>query len=61
MKDMLREESKYPLANAVNCTKWGARFWAQMILHSRNLARIIWIHADEREGQVGKEDVLKKL
>ena len=58
---MLREEGKYPLANTVNCTKWSARFWTQMILHSRNLARIIWIHADEREGQVGKEDVLKKL
>ncbi|KAF8422460.1 Bestrophin, RFP-TM, chloride channel-domain-containing protein [Tirmania nivea] len=39
----------------------GRKFWTQMILHSRNLARIIWIHADEREGQVGKEDALKKL
>ncbi|RPB21649.1 UPF0187-domain-containing protein [Terfezia boudieri ATCC MYA-4762] len=39
----------------------GRKLWAQMVLHSRNLARIIWIHSEEREGQEGKEDALKKL
>lgn len=32
-----------------------------MILHSRDLARMIWIHINERDGELGKEDVLKKL
>ena len=39
----------------------GRKFWAQMTLHSRNLARIIWIHTNEREGEDGKDDLLGKL
>ncbi|KAG0128279.1 Bestrophin, RFP-TM, chloride channel-domain-containing protein [Tuber indicum] len=39
----------------------GRKFWAQMTLHSRNLARIIWIHTSEREGEEGKDDVLGKV
>ncbi|PWW73665.1 UPF0187-domain-containing protein [Tuber magnatum] len=39
----------------------GRKFWAQMTLHSRNLARIIWIHMSEREGGQGMDDVLGKL
>jgi len=39
----------------------GRKFWAQMTLHSRNLARIIWIHTNEREDEQGKDDLLGKL
>lgn len=37
------------------------RFWASMLLHSRNLARVVWIHVEEREGEQGKEDMISKL
>lgn len=30
-------------------------------MHSRNLARYFWIHVNEREGDLGKEDLLAKL
>ena len=32
-----------------------------MTLTTRNLSRIIWIHVREREGDLGKEDLLAKL
>ena len=32
-----------------------------MVLTTRNLARVIWTHAKEREGPQGKEDLLAKL
>lgn len=32
-----------------------------MVLTTRNLARIIWVHAAEREGELGKEDLISKL
>jgi len=32
-----------------------------MTLASRNLARIIWIHIKEREGDQAKEDLIAKL
>lgn len=31
------------------------------MLTIRNLARIVWIHVAEREGDQGKEDLLGKL
>jgi predicted membrane chloride channel (bestrophin family) len=37
------------------------RYWAQMVLTSRNLARIIWVHIAERDGELGKEDLIGKL
>ena len=37
------------------------RYWAQMTLASRNLARIIWIHVKEREGEQAKDDLIAKL
>jgi predicted membrane chloride channel (bestrophin family) len=37
------------------------RYWAQMVLTTRNLARLVWIHGKEREGDLGKEDLLGKL
>lgn len=39
----------------------GRKYWAQLTLASQNLARLVWIHADEREGDVGKQDLLGKL
>ena len=30
-------------------------------MQSRNLARYIWVHVDERPGDLGKEDLLAKL
>ena len=39
----------------------GRRYWAQLVLTSQNLARIFWVHAKEREGDLGKKDLLAKL
>ena len=39
----------------------GRRYWSQLTLVGQNLARTIWIHAAEREGDIGKEDLLAKL
>lgn len=39
----------------------GRKYWSQMLLVGQNLARTIWIHAAERDGEVGKEDLLAKL
>lgn len=39
----------------------GRKFWAQLALTSQNLARLIWVHANEREGELGKQDLLAKL
>ena len=42
----------------------GRKYWAQLILTSRNLARLIWVHAQERHEEspeLGKEDLLSKL
>jgi ion channel-forming bestrophin family protein len=42
----------------------GARYWASLLLASRNLARLIWIHAAERHEEdtdLGKSDLLSKV
>lgn len=39
----------------------GRKFWSQLQLVSQNLARTIWIHTDERDGELGKHDLLAKL
>lgn len=39
----------------------GWKFWAQLTLTSQNLARLIGVHANEREGELGKQDLLAKL
>lgn len=39
----------------------GRKYWSQLIFVSQNLARTIWFHAGEREGDLGKEDLLNKL
>lgn len=42
----------------------GRKYWAQLLLTSRTLARLIWIHTKERHAQSpeqGKADLLAKL
>lgn len=39
----------------------GRKYWSQLTFVGQNLARTIWIHAIEREGELGKEDLLAKL
>lgn len=39
----------------------GRKYWAQLSLTSNTLARYIWLHTKEREGDLGKQDLLAKL
>lgn len=39
----------------------GRKYWASLQLASHNLARTIWVQAGEREGELGKHDLLAKL
>ena len=39
----------------------GRKSWATLSVQSRNLARWIWVHVEEREGELGKDDLLAKL
>jgi putative membrane protein len=41
----------------------GRKYWAQLTLASQNLARLIWIHVDERHSDpaLGKQDLLAKI
>ncbi|CAI7587622.1 unnamed protein product [Penicillium palitans] len=39
----------------------GRKYWAQLIQTSRNLSRTIWVNTGEREGEEGKDDILRKL
>lgn len=42
----------------------GRKYWAQLTLASQNLARLIWIHVDERhekDAALGKSDLLGKI
>ncbi|KAF2276578.1 UPF0187-domain-containing protein [Westerdykella ornata] len=42
----------------------GRKYWAQLTFVSQNLARLIWIHADERhdkDAALGKNDLLGKI
>jgi len=39
----------------------GRKYWSQLIFVSQNIARTIWFHTAEREGELGKEDLLNKL
>lgn len=39
----------------------GRKYWAQLMLASQTLGRVFWIHAKEREGELGEKDLLAKL
>lgn len=42
----------------------GRRYWSQLLLNSRNMARLIWVHVKERhaeDAELGKKDLLAKL
>lgn len=39
----------------------GRKYWSLLLLAGQNLSRTVWIHASEREGDVGRDDLLAKL
>ncbi|KAI4851009.1 membrane protein [Aureobasidium sp. EXF-8845] len=42
----------------------GRKYWSQLMLTSRNMARLIWVHVEERHDEseeLGKRDLLDKL
>ncbi|KAJ5702413.1 hypothetical protein N7488_009961 [Penicillium malachiteum] len=39
----------------------GRKYWSQLVQTSRNLARTIWVNTSEREGELGKVDLLRKV
>ena len=42
----------------------GTKYWSNLLLSSRNLARIVWVHLGERHDEseeLGKQDLLAKL
>ena len=39
----------------------GRKYWSQLIYNSNILARLIWLHAQTREGEEGKQDLLAKM
>ncbi|CRG88613.1 UPF0187 protein [Talaromyces islandicus] len=39
----------------------GRKYWTQLIQTSRNIARLVWLHVREREGELAKDDLLSKL
>jgi len=39
----------------------GRKYWAQLTLASENLARLIWVHVEERPGEQGRKDLLAKI
>ncbi|QSZ32494.1 hypothetical protein DSL72_002072 [Monilinia vaccinii-corymbosi] len=39
----------------------GRKAWAALSVQSRNIARFIWVNIKEREGDVGKEDLIAKV
>ena len=39
----------------------GRKAWTVLSVQCRNLARYIWIHTNEREGEEGKQDLLAKI
>lgn len=39
----------------------GRKVWSRLSIVSSTLARNIWCHAKEREGELGKQDLLAKV
>jgi putative membrane protein len=39
----------------------GRKYWSQLAVTSQTLARLIWIHTKEREGEFAKDDLLAKM
>ena len=55
MKDTLRESSSTP-------ENWADhRYWQQLLMTTRMWARVLWVHVREREGELGKDDLIVKL
>ncbi|KAE9993961.1 hypothetical protein EG327_002295 [Venturia inaequalis] len=39
----------------------GRKYWAQLTLSAQCLARVFWLHGEERNGEQGKQDLLAKM
>lgn len=39
----------------------GRKYWSQLQLVGQNFSRTVWVHVAEREGDLGKEDLLAKV
>ncbi|KAH7128447.1 membrane protein [Dendryphion nanum] len=39
----------------------GRKLWASLTALAQNLARVVWVHAEEREGELGKADLMGKI
>ncbi|KAF1976250.1 UPF0187-domain-containing protein [Bimuria novae-zelandiae CBS 107.79] len=39
----------------------GRKYWSQLQLVGQNFSRTVWVHVNEREGELGKEDLLAKV
>ena len=39
----------------------GRKVWSSLGAVSTSLARVIWLHVSEREGQLGKADLIDKI
>ena len=39
----------------------GRKYWSSLLMACQTLGRVYWVHAKEREGELGKKDVLAKL
>jgi predicted membrane chloride channel (bestrophin family) len=61
MRGMFRPQCQISLADDISRYGDGRKAWTALILQSRIMARAIWIHVEEREGEEGKEDLLSKV
>lgn len=39
----------------------GRKYWSQLLLVGQNFSRTVWVHVAERDGELGKEDLLAKM
>ncbi|KAJ4291631.1 hypothetical protein N0V90_009526 [Kalmusia sp. IMI 367209] len=39
----------------------GRKYWSQLLLVGQNFSRTVWVHVAERDGDLGKEDLLAKV
>ncbi|KFY38175.1 hypothetical protein V495_06715 [Pseudogymnoascus sp. VKM F-4514 (FW-929)] len=39
----------------------GRKTWCTLMIQCRNVARYVWVHVEEREGEQSKEDLLQKV
>jgi len=37
------------------------RYWQQLLMTTRMFVRVVWVHVKERDGELGKDDLIAKL